>query len=122
MSMEVVLIHSSSHNCLLELQSFLEKANFTKFFARIKENVKPCTTRIDKKKSKHKKNLENIKSYLVFTRVFNFLGGRPKLTYAFSHSCLPFLGQVMHFYKSPWIVLIDTYCKYLQTFLYIVGY
>jgi hypothetical protein len=58
-----------------------------------------------KKKSKQKND--------IFTRVFNFLGGRPKLGHAFSHSCLPFpnfFGQVMHFCKSPSIVLIDTYC------------
>jgi len=28
----------------------------------------------------------------------------------------------MHFYKSPWVTLIDTYLKPLQTFSFIVAY
>jgi hypothetical protein len=48
--------------------------------------------------------LEKKKGYLVFTKIFNFLGGRSELTHAFFHSFPPFpdfLGQAMHFYKSP---------------------
>jgi len=71
------------------------------------------------------KNMNTKKNCLVFIGVFNFLLGGHESTHAFSHSCLPlpnFFGQVMHFCKSPWLVLIETYCKYLQTFPSIVTY
>jgi len=58
-------------------------------------------------KAKLKQNVNAKKSrnffYLVFIKIFSFLGGRLELTHVFSHSCPPFLdffGQVMHFYKS----------------------
>jgi hypothetical protein len=71
------------------------------------------------------KKCGNIKIYLVFIGVFNFLWGILELTHAFSHYSLPFLdffGQVMHFYKSLWAILIDTYCKSLQMFSFVVVY
>ncbi len=56
---------------------------------------------------------------LIFIRVFNFLGGRPKFGPAFSHSCLPFpnvFGQVIHFCKFPSIALINTNCSLCKLF------
>ncbi len=54
-----------------------------------KKNVNLCTNKnriknVNKKHFRKKKNL-------VFTKVFNFLGGRFELTHAFSHYCLSFL-------------------------------
>jgi hypothetical protein len=73
----------------------------------------------------HIKKFKNLKIYLVFIRIFNFQMGSIEFTHAFSHSCLPFpkkFGQVMNFYKSLYANLIDTYCKFLQTFSSIVTY
>jgi hypothetical protein len=76
------------------------------------------------KKCAHKKS-KKLKIYLIFIKVFNFLGGKPKFTHVFSHFCLPLpncFGQVMHFYKFPWTNLMHTYPKSLQTFLLFVAY
>jgi hypothetical protein len=73
------------------------------------ENVKLCKVKIEK--NVNTKKSRKMKFYNVFTRVFNFLKGRPEFTHVFSHSCLPFIdffGQLMHFWKSLWAVLIDT--------------
>jgi len=42
----------------------------------------------------------------------------PVLAYPF----LIFFGQVMHFHKSPWATLIETYCKPLQKNSSVVAY
>jgi hypothetical protein len=50
--------------------------------------------------------------HLVFTGVFNFLLGKFELAQALFYSCLSlpnFLGQVINFYKSYCVVLIDSY-------------
>jgi hypothetical protein len=55
----------------------------------------------------------------MFIIIFNFFGGRFELTHVLSHSCPPFLdffGQVMHFRKSPWAILINTYHKAFANF------
>jgi len=85
------------------LQSFLEKDNFIDKFANNNNNLDYAWKNFQKK----------------FTIIFNFLGGRPKLAHAFSHSCLPCLKcfyQIMQFCKSPWVALINTYLKLLQKF------
>ncbi len=49
------------------------------------------------------------KKNIVFIGVFSFLRGRSKLTHVVFHSILPFLvflGQVIHFCKSPYLALI----------------
>jgi hypothetical protein len=48
---------------------------------------------------------------LVFTRVFNFLGGKFASQQATSHSCLPLLSffvQVMVFCKVDWAYFKET--------------
>ncbi len=72
-----------------------------------------------------KKQSAKIKVYLVFIGIFNFLGGKLKLTHALFHSCLPFLdflGQIVHLYKYLWLTLVYTYFKPLQTFSFVVTY
>jgi hypothetical protein len=66
------------------------------------------------------KNITN----LGFTRV-HFSALKPTSMQVLFHflQLLPnFFGQVMHFYKSTWSNIIDTYFKFLQTFSSIVAY
>jgi len=62
---------------------------------------------------------------LVFIGVFTFLDVKPTSMQILFHSwqLLPnFFGQVMHFCKSIWANLIDTYFKFLQTLSLVVAY
>jgi len=75
------------------------------------KKMKKMLCKIKINKNVHIKKFKKLKIYFVYTGIFNFWEGRLEFTHAFSHSCLPFLdfwGQVMHFYKSPWVDLIDT--------------
>lgn len=65
------------------------------------------------KQIKGRRNLKNQKiiriNYLVFIRVFSFLGWRLETIQALFHCCLPFPkknGQVINFYKSKWTKLM----------------
>ncbi len=76
-------------------------------------------------KDVHIKKSKKLKICLIFIKVFNFWGGKPKFTHVFSHFCLPFpyfFGQVMHFCKFRWIDLIHTYHKSLPKNSSIVAY
>ncbi len=61
----------------------------------------------------------------VFIRVFGFVGLKLASMQALFHFLQPlsnFFNKVMHFYKSAWVDLIDTYLKFLQTLSSIVAY
>ncbi len=71
------------------------------------------------------KNYDRLNNHLVFIGAFNFLGGKFEYEQALFHSYLPFpktLSQVIHFYKSDWVDLIETNLRFLETFLSIIAY
>ncbi len=87
------------------------------------KNVKLCLVRI------HKQNLninyfsKNKNITLSSLEYSISLGEDPNWHMPCFHYYLPFIdfSNVMHFYKSPWAILIDTYLKPLQTLSSIVA-
>ncbi len=61
----------------------------------------------------------------IFIKVFSFVGFKLASIQSLFHFLQPlldFFNQVMHFYKSTLVDLIDTYLKFLQTLSLVVAY
>ncbi len=111
---EVALLQASSHysiksviisfNCKASLKGKILLANLQ----RQKNRLDYIICKIFKRKCKL--NVFNKhKNFLIFIKVFNFLGGRPKFTHTLIHFCmffLDFLGHVIHFCKFLCATLI----------------